>query len=129
MNTDPNYLSTMKTYSTPAANRLSRTPAIRRNFPLLVLAALAVWFLGLGSTAGAAEERPNILFLFADDWGWPHASCLGAAEVQTPTFDRLAKEGVLFRSAYVVAPSCSPSRAGILTGQWPWRLEQGANLH
>jgi arylsulfatase A-like enzyme len=80
-------------------------------------------------TAVAAESRPNILFLFGDDWAWPHASCLGASGIKTPTFDRLAKEGVLFRNAHVVAPSCSPSRAGILTGQWPWRLEEGANLH
>ena len=74
-------------------------------------------------------SRPNILFLFGDDWAWPHASCLGAPGIRTPTFDRLAKEGVLFRNAHVVAPSCSPSRAGVLTGQWPWRLEEGANLH
>jgi uncharacterized sulfatase len=80
-------------------------------------------------TAVAAESRPNILFLFGDDWAWPHASCLGAPGIKTPTFDRLAKEGVLFSNAHVVAPSCSPSRAGILTGQWPWRLEEGANLH
>jgi arylsulfatase A-like enzyme len=80
--------------------------------------------------AGAAEEaaRPNILFLFGDDWAWPHASCLAAPQVKTPTFDRLAREGVLFRNAHCAAPSCSPSRAAILTGQWHWRLEQGANL-
>jgi arylsulfatase A-like enzyme len=67
--------------------------------------------------------------LFADDWAWPHASCLGTPVVKTPTFDRIAKEGVLFRNAHTAAPSCSPSRAAILTGQWHWRLEQGANLH
>lgn len=76
----------------------------------------------------ASEQKPNILFLFADDWAWPHASCLGDPVVKTPTFDRLAKEGVLFRNAHAVAPSCSPSRAGILTGQWHWRLEQGVSL-
>ena len=73
--------------------------------------------------------RPNILFLLADDWAWPHASCLGCPGIQTPTFDRLAREGVLFRHAHVAAPSCSASRAAILTGQWHWRLEQGGNLH
>lgn len=71
---------------------------------------------------------PMILLLLADDWAWPHASCLGTPVVQTPTFDRLAREGVLFRNAHVAAPSCSPSRAAILTGQWHWRLEEGANL-
>jgi len=78
--------------------------------------------------AEGKPARPNILFLFADDWGWPHASCLGDPVVKTPAFDRVAKEGVLFRNAYAAAPSCSPSRAAILTGQWHWRLEQGANL-
>lgn len=81
------------------------------------------------SRATAPAKRPNILFLFADDWAWPHASCLGTPGIQTPTFDRLAREGVLFRNVHVAAPSCSPSRAAILTGQWHWRLEQGANLH
>lgn len=74
-------------------------------------------------------KRPNILFLFGDDWAWPHASCLGTPGIQTPTFDRLVREGVLFRNAHVAAPSCAPSRAAVLTGQWHWRLEAGVNLH
>ena len=77
----------------------------------------------------AAEERPNILFAIADDWGWPHAGAYGDAVVKTPTFDRLAKEGVMFRHAFISSPSCTPSRAAILTGQWHWRLEESANLH
>ncbi|MBD3241258.1 MAG: sulfatase-like hydrolase/transferase [Chitinivibrionales bacterium] len=72
-------------------------------------------------------KRPNILVGMADDWSWPHASTAGAA-VNTPTFDRMAREGVLFENAFATAPSCTPSRAAILTGQWHWRLEQGANL-
>ena len=76
-----------------------------------------------------APTRPNILFLLADDWGWPDASCLGMPGIKTPTFDRLAREGVLFRNAHCAAPSCSPSRAAMLTGQWPWRLGPAANLH
>lgn len=83
----------------------------------------------LSARAEDMPGRPNILFLLADDWAWPHASCLGTPVVQTPTFDRLAREGVLFHNAHCAAPSCSPSRAAILTGQWHWRLEQGANLH
>ena len=75
-----------------------------------------------------SADRPNILFCIADDWGWPHAGALGDEVVQTPTFDRLAKEGVLFPHAYVSSPSCTPSRNAILTGQWHWRLKEGANL-
>ncbi|MEM7307678.1 MAG: sulfatase-like hydrolase/transferase [Planctomycetota bacterium] len=82
--------------------------------------------LVLASTAVAGE--PNILFCIADDWGWPHAGAYGDPVVQTPTFDRVAAEGVLFEHAYVSSPSCTPSRNAILTGQHFWRLGAGANL-
>ncbi|HOM16147.1 MAG TPA: sulfatase [Thermoguttaceae bacterium] len=72
--------------------------------------------------------RPNILLCIADDWGWPHAGAYGDPVVQTPTFDRLAREGVLFTHAFVTAPTCTASRGGILTGQAIHRLEEGANL-
>jgi arylsulfatase A-like enzyme len=73
-------------------------------------------------------QRPNILFAIADDWGWPHASAYGDPVVQTPAFDRVAHEGILFNHAYITSPSCTPSRNGILTGQFHWRLGPGANL-
>lgn len=76
----------------------------------------------------ARRARPNILFAIADDWSWPHASIAGTTELHTPAFDRVAKEGVLFTNCYVSAPSCTPSRGAILTGQYHWRLEEGANL-
>jgi hypothetical protein len=78
--------------------------------------------------AAPHEKRPNILFAIADDWSWPHAGAYGDAVVETPAFDRLAREGALFRHAYVSSPSCTPSRGAILTGQWHWRLEAGGNL-
>ncbi len=82
-----------------------------------------------GTCANAADNaRPNILFALADDWGWPHASAYGDPVVKTPTFDRLAREGALFNQVYVSAPSCTPSRGAILTGQWHWRLKGAANL-
>ena len=74
------------------------------------------------------RKRPNILFAMADDWGWPHAGVYGDPVVKTPTFDRIAKEGVLFNHAFVSSPSCTPSRGALLTGQWHWRLEENANL-
>jgi N-sulfoglucosamine sulfohydrolase len=74
------------------------------------------------------KPRPNILFCIADDWGWPHAGALGDKVVRTPNFDRIAREGALFPHAYVSSPSCTPSRNAILTGQWHWRLKEGANL-
>lgn len=81
--------------------------------------------------AGCQSEapRPNILFCMADDWGWPHAGAYGDPVVKTPCFDRMATEGVLFEHAYVSSPSCTPSRNAVLTGQYHWRLGEGANLH
>lgn len=76
----------------------------------------------------AKAERPDILFVIADDWGYPHAGAYGDPLVKTPNFDRVAKAGVLFTNAYCAAPSCSPSRAAILTGSYPHRLEEGINL-
>ncbi len=73
-------------------------------------------------------QKPNILFAIADDWGWPHAGVYGDPVVKTPTFDRLAEEGILFNHAYISSPSCTPSRNAILTGQYHWRLGPGANL-
>jgi uncharacterized sulfatase len=91
-------------------------------------------FLGSGVAAVATAaappaKRPNILFALADDWMWPLASIAGDRVVKTPTFDGVARGGVLFVNAFVAAPSCSPSRAAMLTGQWHWRLEQAANLN
>jgi N-sulfoglucosamine sulfohydrolase len=73
-------------------------------------------------------KRPNILFCLADDWGWPHAGAYGDQVVQTPAFDRLAEEGVVFTRAFISSPSCTPCRNSLLTGQQFYRLEAGANL-
>ena len=88
-------------------------------------ATLSVLCLLLMAAGAAGAERPNILYCVADDWGWPHAGAYGDKVVKTPTFDRLAKEGVLFTHCFSAAPSCSPSRAAMLTGQYPHRLEEG----
>jgi len=73
-------------------------------------------------------SKPNILFCLADDWGWPHAGAYGDQVVKTPTFDRLAKEGILFDRAFVSSPSCTPCRNALITGQQFYRLEEGASL-
>lgn len=93
------------------------------------LVLVSVAHLAAGACAAQQAERPNILFAMADDWGWPHAGAYGDAVVQTPTFDRLCREGARFEHAYVSSPSCTPSRNAILTGQAFYRLGEGANLH
>ncbi|HKQ36447.1 MAG TPA: sulfatase-like hydrolase/transferase [Verrucomicrobiae bacterium] len=71
----------------------------------------------------AAAERPNILLVLADDFGYGDVSAFGGA-VPTPQIDRLAREGTRFTQFYVASPICSPSRAGLITGQFParWRI-------
>ncbi len=101
----------------------------KKQFRMLTLLAGAWLLLSGCSTPPLTSERPpNILLAIADDWGWPHAGVYGDPVVKTPVFDRLAREGIRFRHAYVSSPSCTPSRAALLTGQWHWRLEESANL-
>lgn len=72
--------------------------------------------------------QPNILFVIADDASWAHFGAYGNKAVQTPHFDRVAREGMLFHHTYCASPSCTPSRGAILTGQYIWRLGAGGNL-
>jgi arylsulfatase A-like enzyme len=76
----------------------------------------------------APARRLNILVAIADDWSFPHAGAYGDRTVRTPNFDRIAREGTLFTHAFAASPSCTPSRAALLTGQAVHRLEEGGNL-
>ena len=71
----------------------------------------------------AEEKRPNILFAISDDQSFPHASAYGTTWIDTPAFDRVAREGALFMNAFTASPGCSPSRAAILTGLNTWQIE------
>src|SRR3954462_3219845 len=90
---------------------------------------ILLFFLAAALPAAEPVIRPNILYCLADDWSWPHAGIYGDKVVKTPNFDRVAREGVLFTHAFCAAPSCTPSRAAMLTGQAPHRLKAGGNLH
>src|SRR6516164_2034996 len=83
-----------------------------------VLAVAAALSAGpaLQAASGAEDKRPNILFALADDWSWPHAGIYGDKVVKVPVFEQVAAEGVLFTHVCSAAPSCSASRAAILTG-------------
>ena len=67
------------------------------------------------------DRRPNFVFIFADDWGWGDLGCYGHPHIRTPNLDRLASEGTLFSQFYVCSGVCSPSRAAVMTGQFPAR--------
>lgn len=102
----------------------ARVPTRRRVAFLLVPVVLAI-LLGSPHRLPAAE-RPNILLAIADDWG-PHAGAYGTPWIQTPAFDRVAREGLLFTHAYTPNAKCAPSRACLLTGRNPWQLKAAAN--
>ncbi len=80
--------------------------------------------LSLNSCTKPKASPPNILFAISDDQTWKYTGISGCKYVNTPAFDRVAKEGVLFERAYAVAPQCSPSRASILTSRNIWQLEE-----
>ena len=94
-----------------------------KRFLFILCSALAA--LATASPAKDAE-RPNILFIIFDDWGWQHAGAYGCDWVKTPNFDRVAREGILFKNAYTSNPKCSPCRASILTGRNTWQLEEAS---
>ena len=68
------------------------------------------------------SERPNIVFVFADDWGWGDLSCFGHSHIKTPNLDRLASQGTIFTNFHVCSGVCSPSRAATMTSRFPARL-------
>jgi N-sulfoglucosamine sulfohydrolase len=105
-----------------------------RHIPFILFSLILVWQTPAG-TAQQSPARPNILFCFADDWG-RYASIYATLEkqpslnqvVKTPNIDRIAREGVLFRRAFVNAPSCTPSRSSLLSGRYFFNTGRGAIL-
>ena len=69
----------------------------------------------------SAKDRPNIVFIFADDWGWGDLGCHGHPYLKTPNIDRLAEEGTDFHRFTVASGVCSPSRTAVMTGHFPAR--------
>ena len=75
-----------------------------------------------GCAGGRNRGKLNFVFILIDDMGWTDAACYGSELYETPNIDRLASEGVRFTDAYAACPVCSPTRASILTGKYPARL-------
>ena len=81
--------------------------------------------LGASTIALFAQKTltsPNVLFIYADDLGYADLSCTGSSFYETPNIDRLAEESVVFSQAYAACPVSSPSRAALMTGKYPARL-------
>jgi len=87
----------------------------------LTAALCAIFAIGCGPRLTAATTQPNVVFFLADDLGQRDLGCYGSTFYETPNLDRLARDGAKFTAAYAACPVCSPTRASILTGQWPQR--------
>jgi arylsulfatase A-like enzyme len=94
-----------------------------RHFAVLLLA----FVLGAGKSV-AAQTRPNIVIIVADDMGYADIGPHGVQDIKTPNIDALAASGVRFTDAYVTGPYCSPTRAGLLTGRYPQRFGHEFNI-
>ncbi len=99
---------------------------IKLTFAIVIAGSFLVG--GPGVAQEKTPKRPNILLLMSDNHSWNHLGCYGDPVVKTPNIDALARQGVRFTNAFCAAPSCTPARAAMLTGQDIWRLEEGANL-
>jgi arylsulfatase A-like enzyme len=77
--------------------------------------------LFLAPLAALAADKPNVIFILADDLGAHDLGCFGSTFYETPNIDRLAKRGTRFTQAYAASPLCSPTRSSILVGQYPAR--------
>ncbi len=100
----------------------------RRDFLKTLGAGIALNMMPLSQAEEDRRvQRPNILFALADDWSYGHASAYGCCWINTPSFDRVAGEGLLFTQAFTPTAKCAPSRAALLTGRNPWQLKAAAN--
>ena len=90
-------------------------------FTALLLAPLAALHAA-DAPKPNSKAKPNIVFIFADDWGWGDLSCHGHPFLKTPNLDRLAREGTDFQQFNVLNPVCSPSRVAAMTGRYPSRF-------
>ncbi len=76
---------------------------------------------GLFGPGVFAQQKPNVIIIYADDVGYGDLSCYGATKVQTPNLDKLARSGIRFTNGHATSATCTPSRFALITGRYPWR--------
>ncbi len=96
--------------------KLGRVFILATSFGLTIFSAES-----FGQTISETRQ-PNIVLIMADDFGWKDLHCYGNERLDTPNLDRLAKQGILFTDAYSASPVCTPTRAALMTGESPARL-------
>jgi arylsulfatase A-like enzyme len=93
----------------------------RRDFMKMMAAAATVGILGMADPP--PKKKPNFLFILVDDLGWTDLGCFGSTFYETPNIDKLCKESMKFTDAYAACPVCSPTRASIMAGKYPARMD------
>lgn len=91
------------------------------NKPYIYLGPLALMSFGTLLAQSPQSKRPNVIVIYADDLGYGDLACYGAVGVETPHIDRLAAQGLRFTNAHAMAATSTPSRYGLLTGEYAWR--------
>jgi len=94
---------------------------------LTLVGAVLSGMVGMNRQLDAADRKPNIVLIVADDLGYAEMSCQGSTDIRTPHLDAMARGGVRCTSAYVTAPVCCPSRAGLMTGRYQTRFGHELN--
>ncbi|TCR10716.1 arylsulfatase A-like enzyme [Sphingobacterium sp. JUb20] len=84
-------------------------------------------FIPLSIIAQNKKSKPNVIFIYVDDLGYGDLSCYGAKAISTPNTDKLATNGLRFTRGHATSATCTPSRFGLMTGQYPWR-KPGRNI-
>lgn len=96
-----------------------------------VIPACAVFFFFFWSTSCTTKkdaDKPNFVIIFTDDQGYQDLGCFGSPSIQSPNIDKMAEEGIKLTSFYVAAPLCTPSRAALMTGSYPTRINMAEGV-
>jgi arylsulfatase A-like enzyme len=96
---------------------------IIQRFFLVIIAAVGASLLAPSSASAANQRKLNIVFILVDDLGWMDIGAYGSSFYETPNVDALARSGMMFTDGYAACPVCSPSRAAILSGKYPARMD------
>lgn len=91
------------------------------NYKRIWVALFCAGVLCSASANADIPKKPNIIFIFADDWGYGDLGIHGSTFCKTPNLDRMAREGIDFQNFTVSHPVCSPSRTALMTGLFPAR--------
>jgi len=101
---------------------------MKKAYVVLISSVIVFLFVFVNRKKTTPErKRPNILFAIMDDVTFSHMGAYGCSWVKTPNFDRIAKNGLLFKNAYTPNAKCAPSRSCIITGRNSWQLEDAGN--